>query len=141
MMSAMTTGATPAPMAEGMANSGALAEQNLFEHMARASGSTLQAVTPAELGEKILNGFEGTLERMQVFSSGQGGEGSDASRVVSNAESGESAGGANTEALGDAEFERMIEAFGSMFDHAVESRLMASCAAQTSGACSTLLRG
>ncbi|NIC04766.1 hypothetical protein [Billgrantia bachuensis] len=123
-----------------MANSGALAEQNLFEHMARASGSTLQAVTPAELGESILDRLEGTLERMQAFS-GQSGEGSDASRAVSGADSGESAGGANTEALGDAEFERMIEAFGSLFDHAVESRLMASCAAQTSGACSTLLRG
>lgn len=140
MMSAMTTGATPAPMAEGMTNSGTLAEQNLFEHMARASGSTLQAVTPAELGESILDRLEGTLERMQAFS-GQGGEGSDASRSVSGTESGESADDASAEALGDGEFERMIEAFGSMFDHAVESRLMASCAAQTSGACSTLLRG
>ncbi len=137
MMSTMTTGTTPAPMAEGMVNSGTLAEQNLFEYMARASGSTLQAVTPAELGENILNRLEGTLERMQVFS-GQVGEGSDASKPVAGSEGAE---GDNAEALGDAQFERMIEAFGSMFDHAVESRLMASCAAQTSGACSTLLRG
>ncbi|QTP53929.1 hypothetical protein HNO51_04040 [Billgrantia sulfidoxydans] len=141
MMSAMTTGATPAPMAEGVANSGTLAEQNLFEHMARVSGSTLQAVTPADLGEKILNGFEGTLERMQAFSSGQGGEGGDASRAVSGIESDGSVDDPSAEALGGDQFQRMIDAFGSMFDHAVESRLMASCAAQTSGACSTLLRG
>ncbi|MFQ3786216.1 hypothetical protein [Halomonas sp. A29] len=134
----MTTGATPAPMTEGVANSGTLAEQNLFEHMARVSGSTLQAVTPAELGENILNRLEGTFERMQAFSSGQGGEGSSASQPVAR---GEGAEGGDAEALGDAQFERMIEAFGTMFDHAVEARLMASCAAQTSGACSTLLRG
>lgn len=116
---------------------GALASQNLFEHMASTSGTTLQAVTPAELGANIMNKLEGSIERVQNFSS-RISENTDAPQVASSTESmgGEEAGG-----LGDAQFERMIESFGALFDHAVEARLISTCASQVSGSCTTLLRG
>lgn len=121
----------------GVPDAGTLAAQNLFEHMAHTSGSSTQAVTPAELGASIIGKLEGTIERVQNFSNRVGGEGDAAQSVTA----GGTTEGNEAEALGDAHFERMIESFSAMFDHAVEARLMASGASQTSGACTTLLRG
>lgn len=120
----------------GVPDTGTLAAQNLFEHMAHTSGASTQAVTPAELGANIIDKLEGTIGRMQNFSQ-VSGEGQSAEPVIADGPD----GGNAAEGLGDAHFDRMIESFSAMFDHAVEARLLASGASQTSGACTTLLRG
>lgn len=137
MIPTTALGAGPMPAQAALPETGALAPQNLFEHMARTSSSTQQAVTPAELGASVMSKLEGTIERVQNFAGRIGGEFEAAKPTAA----GEGTGGDKAEALGDAQFERMIESFSAMFDHAVEARLMASCASQTSGACTTLLRG
>lgn len=130
-------GAGPMPASASGPDLGALASQNLFEHMASTSGSTLQAVTPAELGGNLMSKLEGTIERIQNFSGRVGG---DAGAPPSIAD-GEGMRSEEASGLGDPQFDRMIESFGAMFDHAVEARLISSCASQVSGACTTLLRG
>ncbi|MDN3556901.1 hypothetical protein [Halomonas maura] len=130
-------GAGPMPASASGPDLGALASQNLFEHMARTSGSTLQAVTPAELGGDLMSKLEGTIERIQNFTDRVGGDAGAPSSIAD----GEGMRSEEASGLGDSEYERMIASFGAMFDHAVEARLISSSASQVSGACKTLLRG
>ncbi|MDQ7729750.1 hypothetical protein [Halomonas sp. SpR8] len=130
MIPTTTIGAATPP---GGGGTEALAAQNLFEHMAQQSGVTLQATTPAELGTSILNSLEGPLDKVQNFSNKL--QDSDAMRP-SGGEDVAGEGG-----LEDMQFDRMLESFSTMFDHATLTKLMSSCASQMSGACKTLLRG
>ena len=141
-MIATTTGATQMPGLEGVSGSTALADQNLFEHMARTSGSNQSAMTPAELGESLFDRMSGSIE--QLLRPLQGAGEGDASRTVASRETvqGESsAQGEGAEALGDVQFERMLEGLREVFDHACNAKLLATGAGQVSGSCSTVLRG
>ncbi|MFM9272145.1 hypothetical protein ACJ7V3_18100 [Halomonas elongata] len=133
MIPTTTIGAAAPPNGAGTE---VLAAQNLFEHMAQQSGMTLQATTPVELGTNILDALEGPLDKVQNFSDKL--QDSDTMRTAPGSEgtAGEGAGG-----LEDMQFDRMLESFSAMFDHATLTKLMSSCASQTSGACKTLLRG
>ncbi|MCE8033375.1 hypothetical protein EKK97_04985 [Billgrantia tianxiuensis] len=141
-MIATTTGATQMPGLEGASGSTALADQNLFEHMARTSGSNHGAVTPAELGESLFDRMSGSIE--QLLRPLQGAGEGDASRTVASREAAQgesSAQGEGAEALGDVQFERMLEGLREVFDHACNAKLLATGAGQVSGTCSTVLRG
>ncbi len=141
VMIATTTGATPMPGLEGAAGSGTLADQNLFEHMAHTSGSNQKAMTPAELGENLFDRMSGSIEQLlrPLQPAGEG----DAARTMASREAvqGESVQGEGAEALGDVQFERMLEGLRAVFDHASNAKLLATCASQVSGTCSTVLRG
>ncbi|MBE0398773.1 hypothetical protein EI168_01440 [Halomonas sp. FME1] len=132
MIPTTTIGAAPPP---GGGGTEALAAQNLFEHMAQQSGVTLQATTPAELGSSILNSLEGPLDKVQNFSNRL--QDSD----VLRSSGGEGVAGERAVGVEDMQFDRMLESFSTMFDHATLTKLMSSCASQMSGACQTLLRG
>lgn len=130
-------GAGPMPASASGPDLGALASQNLFEHMASTSGSTLQAVTPAELGGNLMSKLEGTIERIQNFPDRVGGDAGAPSSIAD----GEGVRSEEASGLGDPQFERMIESFGAMFDHAVDVRMVATCASQTAEACKRVTQG
>ena len=132
MIPTTTIGAATPP---GGGGTEALAAQNLFEHMAQQSCVTLQLSTTAVLGSSILNSLEGPLDKVQSFSSRLHDSG------AMRPSSGEGMAGEGAGGVEDMQFDRMLDSFSTMFDHATLTKLMSSCASQMSGACKTLLRG
>jgi hypothetical protein len=132
---------TPAIATTHVASGGQeLASQNLFEHLASQAQSAGQGASPAQLGEGLVNGLDGFLERSQAF----------AARADSLSRSGPAAAdtpinvaeqpGAPAR-MADAQLEKVAESLSRMFDHAIETQMVVRGATQISGAANTLLRG
>ncbi|WP_413043708.1 hypothetical protein [Pseudomonas sp. YJ42] len=132
---------TPAISTSNLASGGQeLASQNLFEHLASQAQSAGQGASPAQLGEGLVNGLDGFLERSQAFAaradslSGSGPTAVDAQVSVVDQP------GAPTR-MADAQLEKVAESLSRMFDHAIETQMVVRGATQISGAANTLLRG
>ena len=113
-----------------------MASQNLFEHLASHAQSAGQGASPAQLGEGLVNGLDGFLERSQSFAAranNLSGSGSVAPSVVEQV--------GEPSRMADAQLEKVAESLSRMFDHAIETQMVVRGATQISGAANTLLRG
>lgn len=122
---------------------GTLASQNLFEHMAHTSSASSQGLSPADVGANLMNSLDGSIERLQSFSTRVGDAGVDSPSASDGAEYSQ-ATPQGAEAVGGADnkhFDRIIESLGSVFDHAIETQMVVRGTTQFSGAANTLLKG
>lgn len=112
-----------------------LASQNLFEHLAGQAHAAGQGASPAQLGEGLVNGLDGFLERTRQFAIR-------AEQLDASAAPGaDAAAQAAPTRMADAQLEKVAESLSRMFDHAIETQMVVRGATQISGAANTLLRG
>ena len=135
----MTTPIGAGAVSGSVPDMGSMASQNLFEYMAHTSNASFQGLSPADVGADIMNNLDGSIERLQNFSS----------RIVDSpvvdggteylqptSQGVEATGGPD-----ERHFDRMIESLGSVFDHAIETQMVVRGTTQFSGAANTLLKG
>lgn len=141
----------PAPEAAASAVSSTqeLSLQNLFEYAAQqAHSAAQQSPGPAELGSRLLDNFDGFIERNARFdATAQPPDPGDpiASTQESAATDEEllNVGDEtqNAQRLGGTDIDHMVDTLGRVFDHAAETQLVSTGATQVSSSVSSLLHG
>lgn len=108
--------------------------QNLFEHMAQQPAVATTGTSPAQLGAGVLDNLDGFFNRTQRF----------AERAADlGTHQADSVAGSSTapHTAADPQLQKVVDSLSLMFDHSIETQMVARGATQVSGAANTLLKG